>query len=59
MMSNIFICWSGDRSRSLARALHTYLPRFIPGLLDGEGPKSLFISEDISKGSRWFDEVGA
>lgn len=56
-MSNIFICWSGDRSRSLARALHTYLPRFIPGLLDGEGPKSLFISEDISKGSRWFDEV--
>ena len=57
-MYNIFICWSGDRSRSLARALYTHLPRFIPGLVNtGDDTNNLFMSEDISKGTRWFDAV--
>ena len=55
-MSNVFICWSGDRSQRLGEALRTYLPQFIPGLL--QSPEdSLFMSADIAKGSRWFDEV--
>ena len=56
-MRNMFLCWSGERSRSLARALYEFLPRFIPGLVNNPNDTSLFISDDIAKGSRWFDEV--
>ena len=56
-MRNMFLCWSGQRSRSLARALHEFLPRFIPGLLDNPADNTLFMSDDIAKGSRWFDNV--
>jgi hypothetical protein len=55
-MSNVFICWSGHRSERLGGALRTYLPKFIPGLLQNPDD-SLFMSADIAKGSRWFDEV--
>lgn len=54
---NIFLCWSADRGKSLAETLRTYLPKFIPGLLKNDDDRSLFVSSDISKGSRWFDEV--
>lgn len=55
-MSNVFICWSGDRSQRLGDALRTYLPKFIPSWLQS-ADNSLFMSADIAKGSRWFDEV--
>lgn len=48
----IFLCWSEDRSKSLARALRDSLPKFIP-----TGLEKPFFSEDIAKGTRWFDEV--
>ena len=54
---NIFICWSGDRSKRLANALQTYLPQFIPVFQSAPDKNSLFVSDDITKGSRWFDEV--
>lgn len=56
-MRNFFICWSGQRSRTLARALHEYLPKFIPGLVKDPDEGNLFMSDDIAKGSRWFDVV--
>ena len=46
----IFICWSEERSHSLATALKTCLPNFIRGL-------EVFVSDDITKGVRWFDAV--
>lgn len=54
---NIFICWSDNRSQLLANALRTHLPKFIPGLGQDAGATNLFISEDIAKGTRWFDAV--
>ena len=54
---NIFLCWSGDRGLRLAQALRAYLPKFIPGLLENSEDRNLFVSSDIAKGSRWFDEV--
>jgi hypothetical protein len=56
-MRNIFICWSGDRSRRLASALQTYLPTFVPGLVGNTRDTTIFMSDDIAKGTRWFDEV--
>jgi hypothetical protein len=53
-MTNIFICWSGERSRGLGEALRAHLPEFVPGLAE---VADLFISGDIAKGTRWFDEV--
>ena len=56
-MRNIFVCWSGNRSQRLADALRRYLPSFIPGLVGNAGDRNLFMSADIAKRSRWFDEV--
>ena len=53
----IFICWSEDRSHTLAKALQTCLPKFIPGLQRVDEPANLFVSDDIAKGVRWFDAV--
>lgn len=53
----IFICWSGERSHSLATALQTWLPKFIPGLEAVDEPPNLFVSDEIVKGVRWFDVV--
>lgn len=53
----IFICWSGGRSHSLATALKTYLPKFIPALETADEPANLFLSDEIVKGVRWFDAV--
>ena len=55
-MTNLFFCWSEERSRALARALKEHLPKLIPGLADRNG-SNLFMSDDIVKGSRWFDAV--
>jgi hypothetical protein len=56
-MRNMFLCWSGDRSQLLASGLHEFLPKFIPGLVNDPAEASLFMSHDIAKGTRWFDEV--
>ncbi len=55
-MIETFFCWSGDRSCKLAGLLKDYLAQFIPGLASPDG-SNLFISKDIPKGTRWFDEV--
>lgn len=52
-----FICWSENRSHRLATALQTWLPKFIPGLQPLDEPANLFVSDDITKGVRWFDAV--
>jgi hypothetical protein len=54
-MRNIFICWSGDRSQRLARELRTFLSRIIPDI--EKTGSNLFMSDDIAKGTRWFDAV--
>ena len=54
-MRNIFICWSGDRSQLLARELRTFLSQAIPDI--AKTGTTLFMSDDIAKGTRWFDAV--
>ena len=49
----IFIAWSGEPSKSLASALHSWLPDVVPAA------KPFMSSEDIRKGQRWFTEIGA
>lgn len=47
----VFISWSGDRSRAVAEALRTWLPRVIQSI------RPWMSQEDISAGSRWLSEV--
>ena len=44
---NVFLSWSGDRSKAVAESLHKLLPMFI------HAAKPWFSSEDIGKGSPW------
>src|SRR5947209_12507475 len=47
----IFICWSGEQSKSIAAAMDNWLPRIL-------GTDTTFFSEKaIEKGTRWFDAV--
>ena len=46
----IFISWSGDRSREVAKALSEWLPRVIQALQP-------YFSPEIEKGSKWSTEV--
>jgi len=48
---NIFISWSGNRSRKLADILKQWLP----GVLQAVRP--YFSPEDVAKGSRWNSEI--
>jgi hypothetical protein len=48
---NVFISWSGPRSRFLAEALRAWLPRVI------QAAKPWMSDEDISAGSRWLAEI--
>src|ERR1044071_1949427 len=54
MKRKIFICWSERRSHELAQVMRDWLPRFIPGL-----DTPFLSSQDIPKGTRWFDEVSS
>lgn len=46
----VFICWSGRRSKEVAKSLHEWLPT----VLDGLTPT---YSSDIPKGERWFSVI--
>ena len=50
MSGNVFICWSGERSKRLASELRELLIEVVPGL-----DKRVFISTQLEKGVRWFD----
>lgn len=47
----VFISWSGDRSKALGTALKEYLPLVIQSVVPWFSP------EDIDKGSRWLGEL--
>jgi hypothetical protein len=48
----IFICWSGDRSHGVARAVATLLAETLR-VPEGE----VFVSDRIGKGVVWFDAI--
>lgn len=48
---NIFICWSGRRSKEIAEALREWLPTVLEGLV-------ITYSPDIEKGKPWFNSIG-
>jgi hypothetical protein len=50
--AGVFICWSGPRSLDLAKRLCGLLERVVPELKG-----RIFISTQIEKGARWFDEI--
>ena len=47
----------GTAKPDAPRALKEHLPKFIPGLVKDSRDTNLFMSDDIVKGSRWFDAV--
>lgn len=49
----VFVSWSGPRSRAIAEALRTWLPRVIQSV------RPWMSQEDISAGSRWLSEVSS
>jgi len=48
---NVFISWSGERSRRAAKALWDWLPTVV------QAAKPWMSEIDIDKGSRWFHEI--
>ena len=48
---DVVISWSKPQSRAVARALHDWLPKVIPGV------HPWMSSEDIPKGKDWFAEI--
>lgn len=50
---DVFISWSGERSKRAAEALHAWLPKLINAV------KPWLSAADINKGSRWASDVAA
>lgn len=50
-MTNIFISWSGERSKKIAEELHTWIPSVL------QFAKPYFTPNDIEKGSKWATEI--
>ena len=48
---SIFICWSGDRSHQIAKALKGLLESSMSMFV---GKEDVFVSDDIEKGVAWF-----
>jgi hypothetical protein len=49
----VFISWSGDRSRAIAQALHSWLPSVLQTV------ETWISDEDINKGARWAAKLAA
>ena len=49
---NVFLSWSGSLSHSVAEALGAWLPQVL------HAAKPWLSSQDIEKGTRWFEEIG-
>jgi hypothetical protein len=49
---DVFISWSGERSKKAAEALHSWLPKLINAV------KPWLSASDIDKGTRWAAKVG-
>ena len=48
---NIFISWSGERSRAVAGLLHNWIPKVI------QSAKPWCSTDDLKKGTVWFSEI--
>jgi len=53
MAMNLFISWSGRRSRELAEAMLDWLPRLFKDDQIGE----LYLSSELDKGRPWFEQI--
>jgi hypothetical protein len=49
----VFISWSGERGKAFAEMLYSWLPSVL------QAAKPFFSPDDIVKGARWANEVGA
>lgn len=50
-MTNVFISWSGNKSKEIAQELHTWIPSVL------QFAKPYFTPNDIEKGAKWGDEI--
>lgn len=54
MATRIFICWSGDQSHNIARAIQRLLATVYPSLTTDD---AVFVSDNLEKGVTWFGSI--